>query len=154
MQSIKPLKRKVAAHWFWVEKVKVSAKVKVTESAPICICIHLLVILTLCSQTAVWNLYNTSQNPVDYIDECSVFSKLILNCYDTIIISHWLYARPSCTIRQFWLYARQCKSIADERKLLYLWKQNGDLRGQWILFVRIKLRTRITVSVRVMFRVR
>jgi len=32
---------------------------------------------------------------------------------------HWLYAGPSCMICQFWLYAGQYKSIADQRKLLY-----------------------------------
>jgi len=31
-----------------------------------------------------------------------------------------LYAGPSCTICQFWLFAGQCKSIADIWKLLYI----------------------------------
>jgi len=34
--------------------------------------------------------------------------------------SHRLYTGPSCTICQFWLFAGQCKSIADKRKLLYI----------------------------------
>ena len=50
---------------------------------------------------------------------------------------------------QFWLFAGQCKSIADQRKLAYyiFWKQSGDLRGWWVWLVRIKLRTRVTVRV-------
>ena len=32
-----------------------------------------------------------------------------------LITPHWLYTGPSCTICQFWLFAGQCKSIADGR---------------------------------------
>ena len=31
-----------------------------------------------------------------------------------------IYAGPSCTICQHWLFAGQCKSVADQRKLLYI----------------------------------
>jgi len=33
---------------------------------------------------------------------------------------HWLFTGPSCTICQFLLFAGQCKSIADQLKLLYI----------------------------------
>ena len=33
---------------------------------------------------------------------------------------HWLYAGPSCKICQFWLFAGQCKSIAYQWKILYI----------------------------------
>ena len=60
-----------------------------------------------------------------------------------LILSNWLglYAGPSGTIGQFWLFAGQCKSIADQRKLLYIFgKNSGYLRGY----------TRVTVKVRVL----
>jgi len=34
--------------------------------------------------------------------------------------THWLYAEQSCMICQFWLFAGQCKLIADQHKLLYI----------------------------------
>ena len=61
---------------------------------------------------------------------------------------------PFCTISQFWLFTGQCKSIADQWKLLYIfWKQSGDLHGWRVWLVRIKLHTNVMVRVRVRFRV-
>jgi len=48
---------------------------------------------------------------------------VVATCYFQVslfFLSHWLYAGPSCTICQFWLFAGQWKSIADQRKLLYI----------------------------------
>ena len=44
-----------------------------------------------------------------------------------VFITHWLYAGPSCTICQFWLFAGQCKSIADQRKLYIVTALGPDL---------------------------
>jgi len=63
--------------------------------------------------------------------------------------THWLYAGPSCTICQFWLFAGQCKSIDDQRKLLYTF---GSKKWQfaWLMssLVGIKVRTRLIVNIR------
>ena len=60
----------------------------------------------------------------------------------------WLYAGPSYAICQFWLFARQCKSIADQWELLYILA--AKWRFAWVMSLirmraRIKLHTRVTV---------
>ena len=54
--------------------------------------------------------------------------------------THWLYAGPSCTICQFWLFAGQCKSIADQRKL-YIFGSKVAICVRWVWLDRFKLRT-------------
>ena len=41
------------------------------------------------------------------------------------------YAGPSCMICQFWLFAGQCKSIADQQKLLYIFLE-AKWRFAWV----------------------
>jgi len=45
-------------------------------------------------------------------------------------ITHLLFAEPSWTICQFWLFAGQCKSIADQCIFfIFLEAKSGDFRG-------------------------
>ena len=56
-------------------------------------------------------------NPQHQSTEGNTFSAFV--CMH-LIYSYRLYAGPSCTICQFQLYAGQCKSTANQRKLLYI----------------------------------
>ena len=76
---------------------------------------------------------------------------------NTIIKPHWLYAGPSCMICHFWLFAEQCKSIANQRKLLYFFLET-KWRFAWVMswistnqtaYTRFMVTVRVRVGIRV-----